>query len=95
MKILDSARDQLKKIDYCSGVPELNIAVPCCKNHDADYRIMGKFKADFRFLKCGIKKAQSYAIPHKRLFTYTVITTYYIGVSLFGWWAYYKAQRVA
>ena len=94
MKYIELAKQQFKKIDYCSGVPEFNIFL-CCKQHDELYRKTNKFKADFMFLKCGIKKAQSYAIPHKRLFTYTVITTYYIGVSLFGWWAYYKAQREA
>jgi len=78
--------------DWCSGVPEFNIA-SCCEGHDNDYENLNKFVADWRFVKCGWSKANSYTSVHKRLFTRTVATTYYIGVSIFGWWPYYKAQK--
>ena len=90
--VIDKTKELFKKIDYCSGVPDLNLN-SCCKNHDDDYKIINKFKADWKFLVCGIKKGNSYAMPYKRLFTFAIITTYYLGVTLFGWWPYYKAQR--
>jgi len=78
--------------DWCSGVPEFNMN-NCCKIHDDDYENLGKFTSDWRFVKCGWKKAGSYYTLHERLLTRTVAITYYIGVSLFGWWPYYKAQK--
>ena len=84
--------DRIKeKVDFCSCVPEFNIAA-CCRKHDDDYINCGKFRADFDFLKCGLIKAKTYSIPHRIIFTYIVAITYYIGVTLFGWWPYYKAQ---
>ena len=46
-------------IDKCSGVPELMLN-SCCSEHDDDYKTMGKFKADWKFIKCGWKKASTY-----------------------------------
>lgn len=81
------------KIDYCSGVPEFSIGIPCCKNHDAGYRNKGKFKADWDFAVCIMKKASGYKRLYARFFIRTVGVAYYLGVSIFGWIPYYKAQK--
>lgn len=81
------------KVDYCSGVPEFNIAVPCCKNHDDDYRRIGKFKADWRFITCIMNKASNYKKLYARSLTRVIGVTYYLGVSIFGWIPYFKAQK--
>ena len=79
-------------IDKCSGVPELMLN-SCCHEHDDDYKTMGKFKADWKFIKCGWKKAATYTELHKRIVTRLAISIYYLGVSIFGWWPHYKAQK--
>lgn len=84
--------DIVKHIDYCSGVPDLNLN-SCCKEHDLNYRVMGKFKADWKFLACGWKKARTYTKPWQKNATRTIISGYYIGVTILGWIPYFKAQR--
>lgn len=76
----------------CSGVPELTMHL-CCNQHDRDYRTKSKLKADWEFVSCGYRKAKTYKVGSGKIFTYTIATIYYIGVSLFGWWPYYKAQK--
>lgn len=82
--------------DNCSGVPEFNMS-SCCKKHDEDYTLTSKWRADWNLLLCGYKKAATYTwnrteIGYK-LFTYTIATIYFTGVSLFGWIHYFNAQK--
>lgn len=92
----ESNTEIAKKVwkDNCSAVPEFMMN-GCCGKHDTDYKTKGKFTADWKFLGCGWKKAGSYGWrqPHKVAATVLVSTTYYIGVSLFGWRRYFKAQK--
>ena len=87
------AKEVIKKIDFCSGVPELNIA-HCCKDHDNSYVTTGKFKADWLFFKCMNKKASTYGKIHKRVLTHAVAGIYFVGVSIFGWLPYIRAKNV-
>lgn len=89
-------KEKIKKIagyvDYCSAVPDWNMN-SCCKQHDDDYENLGKWEADWKFLRCGLDKAKSYIRPHRIILTSTVAVTYYIGVTLFGWIPYWRAQK--
>ena len=82
-----------EKIDFCSGVPDFSSIVSCCEEHDKDYVNIGKFKADWRFFTCMNSKAKGYKKVYKRAFIRTIAGIYYIGVSIFGWWQHYKAQK--
>mgnify|MGYP002636916033 CR=1 FL=1 len=84
----------IDNIDYCSGVPDFLYMKPCCKNHDEDYaNQVGKFQADYNFVKCGLTNASTYSTWHKRLRSRTVAITYYLGVTIFGWLPYYNAGK--
>ena len=93
MKTYNEITEQvIKKIDFCSGVPEFMVQ-PCCKQHDIHYREIGKFKADWLFFKCMNTKASTYDKIHKRVLTRTVAYIYFIGVSIFGWLPYLRAKK--
>lgn len=82
------------KIDYCSGVPDYPHMRPACKDHDEDYKNqIGKWKADWKFAKRGWENATGYTKKYKRVWARSIAVGYYIGVTLFGWWAYYKSGK--
>ena len=82
-----------EKIDYCSGVPDFPSIASCCEQHDKDYTNIGKFRADWRFFACMNSKASDYDKVSKKAFIHTVAGIYYLGVSIFGWLPYFRAQK--
>lgn len=85
--------------DYCSGVPEFTLN-SCCSDHDDSYKVIGgpwkKLVGDWQFLRCGWKKAGKYEWGKGgKTLTATVITVYYVGVSIFGWLPWLNAQKEA
>ena len=56
-----SFQELLKKVDYCSGVPDFKHIKPCCKKHDKNYEMqVGKFKADWEFFLCSWTNSNIY-----------------------------------
>lgn len=68
--------------DYCTLFPEGTWA-ECCKRHDRRYEKMkSKWKADRLLFRCVKRKGNI-----------VVASIMWLGVTLFGWYNFYKAQR--
>ena len=86
--------------DYCTLFPDGNYGVPCCKRHDRRYsnESISKREADILLRRCILRKAKIYIIKIKTVIVVyispkMIANTAYIGVRVFGWYWYNKAQR--
>lgn len=71
------------KKDHCTLFPEGNWG-NCCKRHDRRYENnrITKYQADKLLFRCVKRKSNKF-----------VAGIMFLGVSLFGQWNYYKAQK--
>ncbi len=75
-----------KKSDGCTGVPDLCFR-KCCTLHDKDYaNKQGKIRSDWMFFRCMLGSTNNPVFKF-------IALTYYIGVSLFGWFWYYDINK--
>jgi len=78
--------------DGCTGVPEFMMH-DFCVDHDADYKKgsgVSKWRADWKLLYKGWKKANTYEKMYQRAGARIIATGFYMGVSIFGWFFYNK-----
>jgi len=70
--------------DHCTFFPEGNWGKTCCRKHDKRYenKRLSKFQADILLYRCVRKKSNV-----------VIASIMFTGVTLFGHYNYYKAQR--